>query len=286
MREQLQDYVRKIRVSNTMILIHPTCYTSYKLVEALHEHKLLDNIELIDVAQKPSIALEYRILSVPAIVVNGKTLYAGPIDLDKALRLIRGEIEAINVHLDVEGLVNKIIEVVADSLALSAITIYNGIEQVLYFKDTIRAGIGLVDDELLEKAFTVIKSNSEYHEKFVEKATRNLAYNTMRILYWSYGKRIKTLRDLREFLSLDHLALIIEALSVNGRIGLVHYRRKKLVERIRPVYEYLTENFARIINDVFKEQDKIIFDDEYIDILRSKGLDTRYLEDLRLLLRT
>lgn len=272
-------------MTNAVVLIHPTCYTSYKLVKTLYEHKLLDSIELIDVAQKPSTALEYSILSVPAIVVNGKPLYAGPIDLDRALRLIGGDVEAISVDLDVEDLADSIIGVVADSLALSAITIYNGIEQALYFKNTIRAGIGLVDEELLEKALTTVKSSSSYREKLVRKAARNLAYNTIRMLYWSYGKRIRTLRDLGEFLSLDHLALIIEALSISGRIGLVHYRRSKLIEKIRPVYEYITENFTRIASSVFREQDEIIFDDEYIGILRSKGIDTRYLEDLRLLLR-
>ncbi len=266
-----------------VILIHPTCYTSYRLLKKVNEEKLLDKIKLVDIAANPHIALKYGILSAPAIIIDEKLVYAGPIDLDKAVELLRGNTDSIkkdNIS------VNDIVKAVADSFALSSIVLIHGLDVALSFRETIKASIGIVDDSDLDSRIHELLSKTELVAKAYAKATRNVAYNVVRILYWTYGKRLSSLRDLEEFLSLDHLALLLEAFTILGRIGLKHLRRKNLVEKARGVYKYLTENFSTIRSRVFEEQDQIIFDDEYMDLLRGKGVDVGYLEDLRLLLRT
>lgn len=268
------------------LLIHPTCYTSYNLVKKLHEYKLLEGIELVDVASNPSIALSYHVLSVPAIVVDNNLVYAGPIDIGKTIRLLKEGLNAIRVKASIDEIADMIVKTIADSFALSSIAVYNGIESVLKFKETIRAGIGLIDDEKLDEAISLISNSEEYKEEILSKAYRNIAYNIIRIVYWTYGKRLRNLRDLLEFLSLDHIALLIEASAIYGRVGLIHYRRKELIEKIRPVYSYITENFNNMYERITVEQDKIIFDDDYLEILKAKKVSTDYLEKLRLLLRT
>lgn len=268
------------------LLIHPTCYTSYNLVKKLYEHKLLEGIELVDIAFDPSVALRYRALSVPAIIVNNNLVYAGPIDIDKTIRLLQEGLNVIRIEASIDEIVDMVVKTIADSFALSSIAIYNGVESVLKFKETIKAGIGLIDEEKLDKAISLINSNEKYKEKILNKAYKNIAYNIIRIIYWTYGKRLRNLRDLLEFLSLDHIALLIETSAIYGRIGLIHYRRKELIEKVKPVYSYITENFNSIYERITAEQDKIIFDDDYLKILKAKGLSTDYLEKLRLLLRT
>ena len=266
-----------------IILIHPTCYTSYRLLKKLSRERMLNKVKLVDVAVNPHIAFRYRILSVPAIIIDEKPVYAGPIDLDKAIELLNGNMESIRrEHVDF----NDIVKAVADSFALSSIVVVHGPKTALNFKETIKASIGLVDDNELDERIRELLSSDELVAKMYAKAVRNVAYNIVRILYWTYGKRLSSLRDLEEFLSLDHIALLLEAFTILGRIGLKHLRRKNLVEKARRVYEYLVENFSTIHSRVFEEQDQIIFDDEYMDILRINGVDVGYLEELRLLLRT
>lgn len=268
------------------LLIHPTCYTSYNLIKKLHEHKLLEEIELVDVASNPSIALSYNALSVPAIVVDNNLVYAGPIDISKTIRLLKEGLNVIRIEASINEIADMIVKTIADSFALSSIAVYNGVESALKFRETIRAGVGLVDEEKLDKAISLISTSEEYKEEILSKACKNIAYNTIRIIYWTYGKRLRSLRDLLEFLSLDHIALLIETSAIYGMIGLVHYRRKELIEKIKPVYSYITENFNSMYERITVEQDKIIFDDKYLEILRAKGINTDYLEKLRLLLRT
>ncbi len=266
-----------------VILIHPTCYTSYRLLKRVNEEKLLDKIKLIDVAAYPHIALKYGILSVPAIIIDDKPMYAGPIDLGKAVELLRGNIDSIKKD---KVNVDDIVRAIVDSFALSSIVLVHGLNVALNFRETIKASIGIVDNSELNNRIQELLSNTELIAKVHAKAARNVAYNVVRILYWTYGRRLSSLRDLEEFLSLDHLALLLEAFTILGRVGLKHLRRKNIVERTRSVYKYLIENFSTIRSRVFEEQDQIIFDDEYIDLLRGKGVDVRYLEDLRLLFRT
>ena len=265
-----------------VLVIHPTCKTSYSLIKALSTNKsLLKETIIIDAASNPSYTLRLEVLSVPAIVVDSEPVYAGPIDIEKAITVLQDPKTIVESSSDPRNLAERIPLIIGDSQALSSILVYNGLEAVLGFKNTIRAGLGVREHGIVDEAIKEFVDSRELVESAYRKAVRNLAYNTIRLLYWTYCKRFKRLRDVEEFLSLDHLALMLEASSTYGRIGLIHYRRKSLVEKTRPVYEYIREKYDRIIDYVTREQEEIIGDEEYLGLLEEKGVRTDYLRELR-----
>ncbi len=265
-----------------VLVIHPTCRTSYSLVKALSTDKsLLQETTIIDAADNPSYTLRLEVLTVPAIVIDNEPVYAGPIDIEKAITVLQDPKTIVKPSSDPRSLAERIPLIIGDSQALSSILIYNGLEAVLGFKNTIKAGLGVREHGIVDEAIKEFVNDRELIETTYSKAVENLAYNTIRLLYWTYCKRLKRLRDVEEFLSLDHLALMLEASSTYGRIGLIHYRRKSLVEKTRPVYEYIREKYDRIIDYVTREQEEIIGDEEYLELLEEKGVRTDYLREFK-----
>ncbi len=264
------------------VIVHPTCKTSYKFIKKLHlDTELYRETILVDAASRPYYALSLGLLSVPAIIVDGIPLYAGPIDLDRAVNLLRNPRILGENEYSIRELAEKIPVIIGDSQALSAILVYNGLEPVLGFENTLKAGLGVWSKDIVEKATEEFINDKELVEKAHRKAVRNLAYNTIRAIYWTYCRGVKRLRDFEEFLSLDHLALLLELSSIYGRIGFVHHRRKRIVEKTRPIYEYIEEKFNKILDYIIREQEEILGDDEYLKILEDKGIRTDYLREFR-----
>ncbi len=262
--------------------MHPTCKTSYNLIKKLYnEEELLKKTIIIDVASKPFYAIAMGVLSVPIIILKNDPLYAGPIDAEKAIRLLKEPSRLPSQNGSIKELAEKIPLIIGDSQALSSILVYNGLEAVLGYKNTIKAGLGVRDNHTVDNAIEEFIKNKELVEKAYRKAVRNLAYNTIRLLYWTYCNRMKHVRDFEEFLSLDHLALLLETSAIYGRIGLIHYRRKHVVEKTRPVYEYIRNRFDKILEYVVSEQEEIIGDEEYLKILEDKGVRVDYLRDFK-----
>ncbi len=245
------------------------------------EEELFKKTTIIDAASKPFYAITMGVLSVPIIILKNEPLYAGPIDIEEAIRLLKEPSRLPGSNSSIRELAERIPLIIGDSQALSSILIYNGLESVLGFKNTIKTDLGVKDNYILDNAIEEFINDKELVEKAYRKAVRNLAYNTIRLFYWTYCNRMKRVRDFEEFLSLDHLALLLEASAIYGRIGLIHYRRKHIVEKTRPIYEYIREKFNKILEYVISEQEEIIGDEEYLRILEGKGVRVDYLRDFK-----
>ncbi len=243
--------------------------------------ELFERIIIIDAASKPAYATTMGILSVPIIVLEGEPVYSGPIDIDEAIRLLESGNPLPGSNSPVRELAERIPLIIGDSQALSSILVYNDLNAVLGYRNTIKTGLGVRDENVVSNAIDEFINDKELIEKAYHKAIRNLAYNTVRLLYWTYCNRINNVRDFEEFLSLDHLALLLEVSAIYGRIGLVHYRRKNVVERTRPIYEYIRDRFSKILKYVINEQEEIIGDEEYLSILENRGVRIDYLRDIR-----
>lgn len=246
-----------------------------------YEKKVFEKTMFIDAASRPFYATMMGVLSVPIIVVNDIPVYAGPIDIEKAIRLLKEPNLIPGSNSSIKELIEKIPLIIGDSHALSSILLYNGLEAALGYKNTIKAGLGVKDNHIVDNVIGEFTSNEELIEKTYHKAIKNIAYNTIRLLYWTYCNRIEHFRDFEEFLSLDHLALLLETSAIYGRIGLVHYRRKHIIEKTRPIYDYIRDRFNKILEHVINEQEEIMSDEDYLKILEDKNVRIDYLIDFK-----
>jgi len=61
------------------LVVHPTCFSSYRLLKTLSEKGFLNRLRIL-VADKPSIGLEKKAWSVPWLLVNGEPAAADPLE--------------------------------------------------------------------------------------------------------------------------------------------------------------------------------------------------------------
>ncbi len=220
------------------VYFHPACHTSYTLLKSFNGIERY--ADLVDVSKDPTLVITKRVLTVPLIETSGKFVYGGPIDIELAVRYLKGE----RVSLEVKDPFESLGIAVVDSSAVSSIVLSSGsLKPLLYFDDFIKAATGLNFDpegerklrELLEQ---IEKRESEFIEKWERKMTATLAYNII---------RERLYLGLKPEASYEDVLLWLEAKTSFGRVGVPYFDR---VERLKKV----SENISAYISE---RKDKI-----------------------------
>ncbi|MGC8593290.1 MAG: hypothetical protein ACP5LF_03255 [Nitrososphaeria archaeon] len=220
------------------VYFHPACHTSYTLLKSFNGIELY--ADLVDVSKDPTLVITKRVLTVPLIETSGKFVYGGPIDIDLAIRYLKGE----KFSLDVKDPFESLGIAVVDSSAASSIVLSSGsLKPLLYFDDFIKAATGLNFDPDEDRKFRdlleqIEKRESEFIEKWERKMVATLAYNII---------RERLYLGLKPEASYEDVLLWFEAKTSLGRVGVPYFDR---VEHLKKV----SENISAYISE---RKDKI-----------------------------
>ena len=235
---------------DVVILFHKTCPTSIKLLEALRRENLLDRVELVDVGVYPFEAVSRGMVSVPAIYINDKIFDFGPINIDRAVKLIKKTLENESAYS--YNPKEKLVNTVLDNLFL-AITTYlsESLTPLLEYLPLV---------ELLEvkgEKFESFKKEIEKEEKEIlgeigEKLVRVIAYNFIKELYWINKRKLKW-KEFTEIYSDEVLKHWFLARSTIARIGLNLDRFYLVIdEKIKQFKKLLYEKWDRYWENILK----------------------------------
>ncbi len=239
------------------LYFHPTCATSWRVLKFLHREKLLEEINTTDVTMiGPSKSL-YGIWSVPWVTIKGKPAATDPIKPEEVRDILEGS-AAVPRHR-----ASAFIRTVLHSLLASALMyIHNSIKPLLdegLVSAAMRSPLGgpspkEVISELEEQENSIV-------ERWLEDTKYTLAMGYVRTLYWVSGGKEEAPSD-REIGT-----WLLAAASV-GRSGLPH-KPQLIRDKIRDLTEYVEGNIRSLMEDVKKEQELIMNDEEYWGIVKS-----------------
>jgi len=268
---------------------HMTCPTTYRLFKKLYQENLLSKMILIDVGIDPVKSFNKKIVSVPAIFLNDTLIYSGVFSISEATKTISdGKIPLID-DFDYRSASEKLMYGFLDS-ALTAlyILIYNDFDELFRLKEFVEAVSRHVfykarsDDSYnnLKKQFLeYIQDVKEYFEtmliqtianllirEFIQSNINDLSNERSFILY-DYGRKI--------FTNKEFIKQYLLARNAFGRIGLLMGYPSidpRFNERLESLHIYVSENWERLYDKIYKDQLSILRDQEYVE---------RYLEKAR-----
>ncbi|MEM1626807.1 MAG: thioredoxin family protein [Sulfolobaceae archaeon] len=247
------------------IFIHRNCVDCNILLDWLEQKNLLGKVQVIDTELYPFLALERGVLSTPSIFVDGKLYFAGVVDYDELERILEFDTVPVKSNLDKEKLVEKLMEGITNSFAVTAwIYVNRDFDALFAQKEFIMAITGLVNSSNSEELYNylrtiMLKEGEKYLEKWKDVMIRRIATNFVRELYWLYNRKIDAEEVKRKY-PLETFAhwLMIRGGAV-GRVGLrIHsLSNVNVLSRIAEVYDYLFKNYDELWFKVIQEQDKI-----------------------------
>jgi len=247
------------------IFIHRNCIDCNILLEWLEQKNLLGFVQVIDTELYPFLALERGVLSTPSIFIDGKLYFAGVVDYDELEKILTLDNVTSKRIIDKEKLVEKLMEGITNSFAVTAwIYINRDFDALFAQKDFVMAVTGLVDSENSEEMYNylrtvMLRDGEKYLEEWKEVMIRRIASNFVRELYWLYNRKLDP-EDVKKRYPLETFAhwLMVRGGAV-GRVGLrIHSLSNiEVVSRIAEVYDYLFKNYDEIWSRVIQEQSKI-----------------------------
>jgi len=231
----------------------------------LKEKGLYDEVEIIDVAERPYEAIVNGVISVPAIFVDGKIIATGHVDFDTLYDRITTKRVYADEDVDAKYGLKQVFIALLDSLATAAwVYLREDIKEIIEYRVLIEPTIGIVDwDEERKEKYL-----NEVYQYFLDKKDmfmktykryffKNISKNFIREQVWLYKKLPN--RSVFEKYTFE---VFVHWLSVRGAIGRVGmkldvFESEHKIQRVRDVYNHIKENFDSILNEVKKEQERI-----------------------------
>ena len=251
---------REGAVGELRIYVHPTCYSSYKLLKYLASKGLMGSVKLVSLAE-PWEAVSSGIVSVPWLSLDGEPAAVDPVDGEEVEAIIRGV--KLNPPRDV--LKAYMDSILASSYASSVALLHGSLEPVAFrslAKAALRYPLTRLDPEpLLE---TVKSEGRSLYGDLEAKIARVVAVNYVRELYWASGGSLEP-GDLR----VDRLSVaawLIAKASV-GRAGLPFNPVRANWDGVDIVVSMVESRGDSILEDVRREQATIYGDLEYLKLL-------------------
>ena len=242
------------------IYIHPTCMTSYKLVKKLYEEDLLGKVELVDTSLvAPSRVLERGVWSVPWVTVKGAPAATDPVDPDEVVEIImegRGHLP----HDPAE----RFMETVLHSMYASSLVYMHGSLKPVYSPNlasaAARSPLGGPEPSTVLRA--VAEREEELLDRWIDAIMRVLGIGYVRTLWWAAGGGPGELEPPSQ----TQVAVWLLSAASMGRVGLP-WRPYLDSGRVRRLATFIEKGFKGLLNKVAREQETIMGDEEYWEIL-------------------
>ncbi|MFP3224782.1 MAG: hypothetical protein RXR30_03165 [Nitrososphaeria archaeon] len=231
------------------VYYHPACHTSYSLLKSFNG--IQNYAELVDVSKDITPAIFEKVLTVPLIATSGKFVYGGPIDIELAIKYLKGE----NVSVDVKDPLENLGLAIVDSAAASSLVVStSSLKPVLRFREFIMAATGLnLDPEGESKSKVIFDLSEKEEEQFIEKWRKKmvatLAYNLI---------RERLYLGLKPDVDPETVLLWLEAKTSFGRAGVPYLDRvQNLKVAANEIYDYIKERKQKIEDKLKNEIEEI-----------------------------
>jgi len=248
-------------VGNIVIIIHPTCATSYKIIKYLKAKGILDKVEVLN-SDSPATTFKYNVWSVPWILLDGEPVATDPIEPEELYSIIN----AIKINMNWNP-TDKFMETILHSAYASSITLLHDSIKPVMDEDLIKAALRTRITRLTREE---IKVTRELYISWKDKLARALAISFIRELWWAtQGNPPETLTK-RELDTLIPIWLISKA-SI-GRAGLPNNPAKTL-HTTKPIIDFIQKTYKNLLKKIQREQETIYTDKEYWKTLNELGIN-------------
>ncbi len=239
------------------IHFHPTCASSYRLVKHLHGAGILGRVRLLDVSLPGPSGAMYGVWSVPWIVMKGRPVATDPIKPEEVEEFVLTGRMRPPRHT-----IGAFVRTLIHSMFASALVyLHRSLEPVMdpsFISAAVRTPAGGPDPGGVID--TLRRKEEEVLDRWMGDVAYTLAVGYVRTAYWASG-RVRGEPAKEEVASWLLSTASIGRVGLPWRPGIVSDRVGKLVDLIREGKEELQEKVKR-------EQETILRDDEYWEILR------------------
>ncbi len=253
-------------LARPVVYVHPTCHASYEAVKTLAREGLLGSVELRGVVN-PAEALGRRIWSVPWLLVDGRPAATDPVDPGELVEAVRGVWQRRVVD-PVEAFMATVLH---SAYAAAVAYVHGSLKPVLdeaLASAAVRAPLsGLAPRSVLEE---VEANERRLYEQWEDKLMRALGVSYVRELWWATGGDLDREAVRAAATPATAGAWLLAKASI-GRAGLPQD------PRLRPgaaeaLADFVRRGAAGLLNKVRREQEEILGDTAYWELLRSLGI--------------
>ncbi len=244
-----------------ILVIHPSCPVSRRVVLKLADEKLLDSVELLD-ARDPRVVLGYGVWSVPWLVLDGVPAATDPVSEDEVVALLRGG--------DVEP--RDPVEAFSDTLIHSsfaaAVSLINDDPTLVvehgFVSAALRAPATRAD---VDRAMQLIVERlpGEWGAGLRDKVARALGVSFVRELYWARGGATRD--EILEAVERGAVRLWLLGKASLGRGGLPWRPYRVVAEAAEPVERFVKRGVVGLLKKVEREVRELEGDARYWELL-------------------
>lgn len=245
-------------MANLRVIIHPTCYSSYRLVKYFMDKSISEKVELV-VGMYPSVAFKYRAWSVPWVTVDDKPVAADPIEPGELETIALGQVMSLSKS-PIEAFEDTVLHSV---FASSQLALWRSLDPLLdrdFVSVAVRSALtGIETDYVLME---LRNRSQEILNGLIDKTTRALAVSFTREAWWAHSGEL-TSEQLLSIASPGVVATWLIAKSSIGRIGLPGNPTGRALETARKISDFISKNSKGILSKIEREQREILEDEEY-----------------------
>jgi len=237
-----------------VLLVHPTCYSSYKLFKELASSGLLSSLRLVSAAC-PTALLAYSAWSVPWLVVDGKPAAADPLSVREVEAAAAGK----SLVLEKDPCEAFVEAVLHSSYASSLVALWGSFRPVVDESlASAAARSPLTGVEPREVLRCVAERSKQLYEESKGLIARTLAYSLARDVLWASGRGVEA-KVLREAARPELVGAWLLAKASAGRVGLPASPAPS-ADVVRLVSRLLESSAEEILERVRREQETVLSD--------------------------
>ncbi|MDP7975990.1 MAG: hypothetical protein RAK25_02455 [TACK group archaeon] len=236
------------------IYYHPSCISSYNLIKGLESAGYLEAVHLINTAQEFQDAMEKGVISVPYVFVGGRPMLVDPVTYDEVIDLFEGKKRA-SITID-QAAQNFVKSVSASAFAATACLLRGSFRPLLSGGFPFAASKVYLHgyDFRLGELLTYINDNdARLFEESRDHLIRSVAYNLMRISFWSGSE--DDLDDLT-------IKMLLLARGSLGRVA-IPYPPDISNALVKSIGEALAERGEKYLEMLKRERETILSDEKY-----------------------
>lgn len=244
-----------------ILIIHPTCSSSYKLILELHSSGLLAKLRVL-IASEPVYAEKYFAWSIPWLIVKGAPAVADPITLEEVEAVIHGE--ALEPRNPVEAFKEALLH---SGYALSVVATWGDLNPVVtpgFVSAATRAP--LTGISVAHAVHAIKEKSNEVLRELGDSIYRALAVTFTRDVWWASSGELTEDELIAVTTPLFIKAWLLARASI-GRVGLPRDPRRLSREATEFIANFVSRNAKGLLSKVRSEQEKILGDKEYWRIL-------------------
>ena len=248
------------------VYIHPTCMSSYKLIKQLHLEGLLSKVGVRNTSRGAE-AMERKIYSVPWVLMGDNPVATDPVSAGEIKELIlSGSISVKSSPRDL--FVNSII---SSAFMAAQVLLRKDVRVALereFLEAALRSRVGGYEPRVVVEDVT--GKGGELYETLEPFLARSLAYSYVRELLWAKG-----LGSEPDFDIVSRKEIVGSWILAKASIGRAFLPNKPVIvghSGVEAIAEIVLEKGEAIARSIREEQETIMRDEEYWNILESLGV--------------